>query len=107
MFQILSLIHSFIIIIISIGLMRIVLDRRISVVTENSYARVSASLGSIIQDKYFRIPSNDIFENFSRIEYLPSEHITVKLNSADLSLEIILNFFSVVFSFHIVILGFF
>lgn len=57
--------------------MRVVLGRRISVVTKNSYGRVSASLGSVIQDKYFRIPSKDIFENFSRIEYLPSEHITV------------------------------
>ncbi|VDK85127.1 unnamed protein product [Litomosoides sigmodontis] len=74
---VLSLIHSFIIIIISIGLIRIVLDRRISVVTENSYAHISASLGSIIQDKYFRNPSKDIFENFSHVEYLPLEHITI------------------------------
>uniref|UniRef100_A0A0R3RV43 TM2 domain-containing protein n=1 Tax=Elaeophora elaphi TaxID=1147741 RepID=A0A0R3RV43_9BILA len=74
---VLSVIHSFIIIIIVIGSMRVVLDRRISVVTENSYARVSASLGSVIQDKYFRIPSKDIFENFSRMEYLPSQHITI------------------------------
>ncbi|KAL3998945.1 putative integral membrane protein [Acanthocheilonema viteae] len=74
---VLSLIHSFIMIIIMIGLMRVVLDRRISVVTENSYAHVSASLGSIIRDKYFRFPSKDIFENFSRIEYLPLQHITI------------------------------
>ncbi|VDK67447.1 unnamed protein product [Onchocerca ochengi] len=74
---VLSLIHSFIMIIIMIGLIRIVFDRRISVVMENSYARVSASLGSIIQDKYFRVPSKDIFENFTRIEYLPSQHVTI------------------------------
>ncbi|EFO25062.1 hypothetical protein LOAG_03419 [Loa loa] len=73
---VLSLIHSFIMIIIMIGLVRVILDRRISVVTGN-YARVSASLGSIIQDKYFRIPSKDIFENFSRIEYLPAQHRTI------------------------------
>uniref|UniRef100_A0AAF5PFY3 TM2 domain-containing protein n=1 Tax=Wuchereria bancrofti TaxID=6293 RepID=A0AAF5PFY3_WUCBA len=74
---VLSLIHSVIMIIILIGLTRVVLDRRISVVKGNSYARVSASLGSVIQDKYFRIPSKDIFENFSRIEYLPSQHRTI------------------------------
>ncbi|CAG9535320.1 unnamed protein product [Cercopithifilaria johnstoni] len=74
---ILSLIHSFIVIIIMIGLVRVVLDRRISVLMENSYSRVSASLGSIIQDKYFRIPSKDIFEKFSRIEYFPLQHITI------------------------------
>uniref|UniRef100_A0A0R3Q8G6 DUF4203 domain-containing protein n=1 Tax=Brugia timori TaxID=42155 RepID=A0A0R3Q8G6_9BILA len=72
--RVLSLIHSVIVIIILIGLTRVVLDRRISVVKGNSYARVSASLGSVIQDKYFRVPSKDIFENFSRIEYLPSQH---------------------------------
>ncbi|EJW87679.1 hypothetical protein WUBG_01408 [Wuchereria bancrofti] len=75
--RVLSLIHSVIMIIILIGLTRVVLDRRISVVKGNSYARVSASLGSAIQDKYFRIPSKDIFENFSRIEYLPSQHRTI------------------------------
>uniref|UniRef100_A0A915PXM2 TM2 domain-containing protein n=1 Tax=Setaria digitata TaxID=48799 RepID=A0A915PXM2_9BILA len=74
---ILSLIHTFVIIIIMIGLLRVVLDRRILVVTENSYAHVSASLGSIIRDKYFRIPSKDIFENFARIEYLPSQRVTI------------------------------
>ncbi|MCP9260557.1 hypothetical protein DINM_003547 [Dirofilaria immitis] len=74
--QVLSLIHSFIVFIILISLIRVVLDRRISVVTD-SYSRVSASLGSIIQDKYFRIPSKDIFENFTRIEYQQSQRVTV------------------------------
>ncbi|KAM3720892.1 TM2 domain-containing protein [Dirofilaria immitis] len=73
---VLSLIHSFIVFIILISLIRVVLDRRISVVTD-SYSRVSASLGSIIQDKYFRIPSKDIFENFTRIEYQQSQRVTV------------------------------
>ncbi|VDN04008.1 unnamed protein product [Thelazia callipaeda] len=77
---ILSLIHSFIMAIIITGLVRGVLDRRISVISENTYSRVTASLGSAIRDKYFLSPSRDIFSNTVYIEYLPPQRMAVTNN---------------------------
>ncbi|VDN29236.1 unnamed protein product [Gongylonema pulchrum] len=76
-YLVLSLIHSVIVLIIAIGLTRVVLDRRISVVTGNGESRVIASVGSIIHDRYFRHPAKDVFHHFSRIEYLPPRRTAV------------------------------
>ncbi|VDN23839.1 unnamed protein product [Gongylonema pulchrum] len=76
-YLVLSLIHSFIVLIIAIGLTRVVLDRRISVVTGSGESRVIASVGSIIHDRYFRHPAKDVFHHFSRIEYLPPRRTAV------------------------------